>query len=57
MLEPRLHIDDDMTVALFARDDVTEKATDRGVGAAESASAAVPHTAHDHESDLVGTTN
>ena len=48
MFKPSFHIDDDITVVVALVDYLTDEAADRGVGAAQSASAAMIHFPH-HE--------
>ena len=57
MLEPCFHVHHYVPVILRARDHFTEKATDRGMGAAQSTSSAVADLTHDHELHVVGSAN
>ena len=53
VLQPGLHVNDDVERIWGLCDELSEKATNCGVSAAHSTSAAVSHGAHDDQSHAV----
>ncbi len=53
VFEPGLHVNDHVKCIRGLRDELSEKATNRGVSAAHSTSPAVSDSAHDNESHAI----